>query len=177
MHDESLFQNFFPSCGYGILSNNKLFAFDQCQIINSSDQYTGIFDSEISTFSDNCVIDESLDSSKIISGNPIINLLTKHIENLNNGLEILNSKIENLNSEIENLNKENKILCDENSTLSSNIEQLSFELEELKNNIGNNIIGDSTIRDINLSKLLLLMYLNRKNNGMLNKLFKQCYKM
>lgn len=173
MYDESLFQNFFSNVGYGILSNNKLFAFDQCQIINSNDQCTGIFDSEISTFSDNCVIDESIDSSKIISGNPIINLFTKHIENLNNGLEILNSKIEKLNSEIENLNKENKNLSNENSFLSSNIEQLNFELEELKNNNMNNF----TVQEDNLSKLLCLMYLNKKNNGMLNKLFKQCYKL
>ena len=180
MHDESLFQNFFPNVNYGILSNNQLFAFDQCQIINSNDQYTGIFDSEISTFSDNCVIDESIDSSKITSGSPLIILFTKHIEKLNNGLEILNSKIENLNSEIEILNNEiknltiyNEKLSDENSTLSSTIEQLNFELEELKNNITNNI----TNQDDNLSKLLFLMYLNKKNNGMLNKLFKQCYKL
>ena len=90
LHDEAILQNFYDNrgivgygiVGYGSLKDNRIYAYDSCKILNRYNGESGIFDSIVLKFSDDCLIDKTIKIENIKTNDKVSNKVSNKDDTL-----------------------------------------------------------------------------------------------
>ena len=169
IYNNATLQNFYNNTNnttkYGTLTDNYIFAFDSCKILNIYNSKSGTFNNtHILKYSNNFTYDDTTLSDRIIDDPGMYKLnMSANMMNLIVSTNYLNDQVKKLEKDIgynENLNSNNEQKVNVNQSLNSNNKNLS-DINTNKNNISGNVI----VNDNKLNKLLLLSYLTQIDNS------------